>query len=1391
MQCNARMNAIQKPVPQVGAWQNIAKLAPDARLLLRVCSLIFPAPSRNTVLECLKATGRRGTDGRTWTHETLALSIDVLVKQGLLPGHFACPAPLRHAIAIDAMASDDTAALTRTIPRIFPGKAQSAYYSSIDPDNLRRLMHFAVYANDAEVFRGAAEHYAALPAMGHPSDIVASMFCDRPLTVDWVASRLPPMRMPILVGLIYAFLTKGVAGPDLPRLIDYARQQQTEPDSHHIRLLLLQYNLLGGRLDAVRDGWSLFETAAADTRQCAEASIAFLQGRNDEALKLFRDALKAYRKRVGRRKLFLPDESGIFFLMALLRANDPALQAEMQSGLDIATAVADFRRPDGGFMAMQALLWLVQGMESKARDLIAKLRASMPAAPLSAACVALAEYAIDPALAKAQCADLDLRFEALRTLLPLIARSYAEILASVASHPGPYKAWLAESRPAPAIAFTGLIQILPPWERALESLDAFLGVGDAKADTAKVARKAKRLAWFVDPETEEVTAAEQSAKGRDGWTDGRAVAMKRLHEQDPRLDYLTSQDRVALRTMRKDPSGWWGADDFVFDHPRTLVALVGHPAVFDARRRAQPIDLVSYPLELLVTETQGGYHLALSHTADEPTTFLEAETPTRYRVVEFSRAMLSVQEILGERGLTVPADARDRIVAMIRRGSPTLPIRAEIAEVAGAGIEGQSGPVVQLVPYEGGLRLSLLVRPFGADGPAYVAGLGGRSVLATVTGQQVRANRDLPRELAERTALVEACPTLRDRGGVDVHELFVDDLEGCLDLLLELRAYTGPLSVEWPEGRTMRVSPVETGKLKLKVGQDRDWFSVDGTVALDDDQVLEMRFLLDRLDKAQGRFIPLGDGRFVALTHQLQTQLQRLTAVSEPHKNGRRVHALGAPALDAVLEEAGEVKSDAAWKKHVARIRSAEGWTPVLPPTLQAELRDYQVEGFVWMSRLARWGAGACLADDMGLGKTVQAIAVMLERAEDGPTLVVAPTSVCPNWESEIARFAPTLRTQRLTGDRASVIAGLGPRDVLVCSYGLLHQSADDLTARSWAMAVLDEAQAIKNAETKRAQATSGLQAGFRLALTGTPVENYLDELWSLFNFVNPGVLGSREGFQKRFARPIERDRDPHARQALRSLIRPFLLRRTKAAVLSELPPRTEQTMNVEMADAERAFYEALRLQSLDRIAALDGPVGRRKIQILAEITRLRRACCNPALIDAAAGVPSGKLDTFLELVDDLIRNRHRALVFSQFVGHLGLVRAALDARGVRYEYLDGSTPSAERERRVAAFQAGGADLFLISLRAGGTGLNLTAADYVVHLDPWWNPAVEDQASDRAHRIGQERPVTIYRLIMQDSIEERILQLHRDKRDLASDILEGGEVSAWLSEEALLELIRG
>jgi SNF2 family DNA or RNA helicase len=288
------------------------------------------------------------------------------------------------------------------------------------------------------------------------------------------------------------------------------------------------------------------------------------------------------------------------------------------------------------------------------------------------------------------------------------------------------------------------------------------------------------------------------------------------------------------------------------------------------------------------------------------------------------------------------------------------------------------------------------------------------------------------------------------------------------------------------------------------------------------------------------------------------------------------------------------------------------------------------------------------------------------------------------------------------------------------------------------------------------------------------------------------GAARLADAFNRRFAHPIEQHKDQDARARLRQLLRPFILRRLKSEVLSELPPRTEITLTLELSDSEMALYEAMRREAVERLDDADVAAnpGQQRMQLLAEIMRLRRACCHPRLALPDSDLPSSKLDAFAEIVDELLENRHKALVFSQFVDHLKLIREHLDARGIRYQYLDGSTPEPRRRAAVNAFQAGDGDLFLISLRAGGAGLNLTAADYVIHMDPWWNPAVEDQASDRAHRIGQQRPVTIYRLVAKDTIEERILKLHANKRDLADALLEGTDDTSRLSYADMLALVQ-
>jgi SNF2 family DNA or RNA helicase len=433
----------------------------------------------------------------------------------------------------------------------------------------------------------------------------------------------------------------------------------------------------------------------------------------------------------------------------------------------------------------------------------------------------------------------------------------------------------------------------------------------------------------------------------------------------------------------------------------------------------------------------------------------------------------------------------------------------------------------------------------------------------------------------------------------------------------------------------------------------------------------------------------------------------------------------------------------------------------------------------------------------MGLGKTLQAIALLIDRQERGPQLVVAPTSVCFGWQREMERFAPSLRPRLLAGtERKGLLDELGPRDVVVTSWGVLLRDSEELAKVRFATFVMDEAQAIKNAATRRARAARDVDAERRLALTGTPLENHLGELWAIFRAAAPGLLGSWEQFKARFAVPIERHRDERARRALSRLIRPFLLRRTKAEVAEDLPSRTEVVHLVELSDDERRAYEDVRLAMLAKLEGEEDKLkgGERhntdkRFEILSALTRLRMRACHPVLDGDAVDTPSSKLKSVLRIASDLKDGGHRALVFSQFTSHLGLVRRALEEQGFTTLYLDGSTPQQERARLVDRFQAGEGDLFLISLKAGGFGLNLTAADYVLLLDPWWNPAVEDQAADRTHRIGQTRPVTIYKLVARDTIEEAILSLQADKRRLVDDVLDGSGSAGALSTSELVALI--
>jgi len=586
--------------------------------------------------------------------------------------------------------------------------------------------------------------------------------------------------------------------------------------------------------------------------------------------------------------------------------------------------------------------------------------------------------------------------------------------------------------------------------------------------------------------------------------------------------------------------------------------------------------------------------------------------------------------------------------------------------------------------------------------------------------------------------------------------------------------------------------------LRVTVGKSRDWFQLQGECDFNG-KSFELATLLKCLkdvdaSSMHGDYVKLGDHGWAKISAELR---KRLVSLHHSLNEDRKKLVFDATSAREVAELANDqiqVGGIKEWTQCLDRIERARTIEPVLPSNLRAELRDYQKEGFAWMRRLAEWGVGGLLADDMGLGKTLQTLAVLLDRSAGGAALVVAPTSVGFNWVREAEKFAPDLKVSlyRET-DRGDFLTTVGAGDLVVCSYGLVLRDAEKLAQVKWNTLVLDEAQAIKNARSKTASAIQAIPAEWTVALTGTPVENHLGELWSLFHSISPGVLGGWEQFRKRYAVAIERNNCAEAGQQLRDRIRPFILRRTKKEVLKDLPPRTETNLYVDLSPAERERYNRVRLSAIgeiDEIAQLND-VKDQRFRILALMTRLRQLACSPRMIDQEWKERSSKLELLVTTLQELREEGHKCLVFSQFVKHLDLIREALTEEGISFEYLDGSTPAAERQNRVDQFQSGASDVFLISLKAGGTGLNLTAADYVIHMDPWWNPAVEDQATDRAHRIGQDKPVMVYRLISSNTIEDEILKLHDTKRDLVAGVLDGSQAAGKMSTDDLIRMIRG
>jgi len=1402
------------------------------RQIVQLLSIAYHSISRNSLVSCVKDAGLRLDRGGQFTASLLKPFVDRWIELGVVEGSklgIRCHPAIAERVTGDAIDGGRYAEFVKITDRHAPSSNPA-----LDGfDIAMRFVRIGLYLNDFDRL-GRAFSRDLLYSVD-PGDVFQKL-CFEPFDREMFARLEPEIGTYILeVVLFDAILELKPQLELLEFLEDRCANDRRYTASPPAWSMLCEHYLCQGLIADARACIQNLETLASPTTGLFRGWLALLEGDNATALAEFRRALEVaneQHKSSNRKPVLLGGLEGVAMTLALLQEGSPeSLRAALRQAQANAGQHLAFAR--GYTVLAMAIDVQLGNLEAKSLLLGCPMISHQHGNCIDALLSLLALHWVDREAASRYIEHVlrPLMTAALEGGYEWIGLEAAALLAEL-SDEEMFTELLATLREVGELRqIVPAAQYLKPksdWELQLAALQSLKAEAQAQAKQSD----RKRMAWAIDLQNGEVSIEprEQKERAKGGWTRGRSVALKRLYRSADKLDYLTPRDRrVCDRVEQEYSYSYYGSGSNYWIPSSAILDLVGHPHVFWSKSPNISVEIVAAQPQLAVRyEADGQLAISLVPSfAGDDEVIVTRESMTRLSVCEITEQHRQIAAIFGgAETIRVPAHAQEQVLAAIEAVAGNIVVQSDVGGVANIdSVPSDATPHVHLLPASPGLRVSVLARPFATGGPYYAPGRGGETAIAALDGQQVQTQRDLTREAALAATAIAACPTLErlptDESG---YEWQIDEPIDCLELIAELQDLRSaveaiesgetesPLAielvekladradtivapiVEWPEGEKFRVSHrLALNDMKMSIGRQRDWFAVEGELRVDEQTVFDLQQLLRLLEASPGRFVQLGDGQFAALTKEFRKQLEDLRGIGEERGKGVRLHPLASLAIEDTLEEIGELTADKAWKEHVDRIRTMREIEPAVPETLQAELRDYQVEGYRWLMQLAHWGVGACLADDMGLGKTLQSLALILQRADDGPTLVVAPTSVGTNWLSEVEKFAPSLNPIWLgSADREATIDNLQPRDLVVCSYGLLQQGdvGDLLAGVEWTTAILDEAQAIKNSATQRSKAAMKLNADFRVILTGTPIENHLGELWNLFRFINPGLLGSQQKFQQRYTTPIERYDDADARRRLKALIQPFVLRRTKDRVLSELPPRTEITLPVELSPEERSLYEATRRNALQKLSESDDDnAGAHHLRVLAEIMRLRRLCCNPKLVMPETPVGSAKLAAFGEILDELLDNDHKALVFSQFVDHLAIVRDYLEQRQVSYQYLDGSTPAKTRKKRVDAFQAGEGDVFLISLKAGGTGLNLTAADYAIHLDPWWNPAVEDQASDRAHRIGQERPVTVYRLVSQGTIEEKIVDLHRQKRDLADSLLDGTDVAGKLSADALLGMI--
>ena len=933
------------------------------------------------------------------------------------------------------------------------------------------------------------------------------------------------------------------------------------------------------------------------------------------------------------------------------------------------------------------------------------------------------------------------------------------------------------------------IRYKQPWELLIEELTPHVEKGASAMEEKEV-----RVGYFIMGDRAEVREQKRLKSG--AWSAGKRMSLDTFHRG---TDFMDEADRRVANVVH----GYYYYDVPLYT---LLPNMVGTDRVYSGYHSPYtPVTIEEEKPYLIIERSKTAFSVKSNiGNADlsKPAVWRK-DSDTHYTVITLTDRQRSYYQKLLRLG-ALPLEAEEQLRAFLPKVSDFVEVHSDLVE-GGSTLKQRDGSpllclqVTPLSPSQGGqYNVWCMARPLPDGKTLLDPGLGVNPCVAESDGVRYQVPRDIRGE-RENLKILRTFIEDNNLTHEEADDLFsgrtpvVLDVEGLLLLMDFVRQQPDHFYMEWPEGGQLNLKLSQPGNWNISLQSKSGWFEVEGEIPIDEDTVLTAGQLLQLVAESPDKgFVRLNDTDFLSISDRLRRQLARLESLTVSNRGHLQISELHASLLGSVLSGEVDIKHDKKIEELEKKIKQSMAQHPDAPRQLKADLREYQADGYQWMNRMTGWGAGVCLADDMGLGKTVQTIAFMLHTADQGPALVAAPASVVLNWRRELERFAPSLHVEVLnaSSDRKATIGQATAGDVVLTTYGLFVTEQETLTQKQWNTVCLDEAHVIKNRQTKTSAAVMQLQATHRIILTGTPVQNHLGELWNLFQFINPGLLGSHDQFHKKYIVPIELQDNKERSRQLKRIVSPFMLRRTKQEVIEELPDKTEVNMPVELSDEEMAVYEVIRRRAKQLLEDEQSSSGV-SVNTLAEITRLRQAACSAQLAEKGWTGECSKLNVLSDLLQEIVGGGNAVLVFSQFTSFLAMVRQRLDKEKVAYLYLDGSVPIKQREQLVQQFQRGQCPVFLISLKAGGLGLNLTGANYVIHLDPWWNPAIEQQATDRAYRIGQRQNVTVYHLISQHTIEEKILRLHQTKRNLADAMLSGTNESHKLTSKELLEMIGG